>query len=85
MNHYQVFLRVRLRLGTRLNDGERELVPSSSPALFPKLELGRLVGFPSAFTFFDPLAVSLDFAIFGYGIGISGAGDAGNLQGSGRD
>src|SRR5450755_1750140 len=58
--------------------------PASSPVLVIKLESCTQVGFPSHITVLVPLAVSDDMAMFGYGIGIGGAGGAGVLHTSGN-
>src|SRR6267378_3716181 len=58
--------------------------PPSSPVLVEKLESLTHVGLPSHVTVSAPAAVSLDLAIFGYGIGIGPAG-LGVLQTSGKD
>src|SRR2546427_7181849 len=54
--------------------------PASSPVLILKFESFTQMGLPSHFTFVVPCAVSDDWAMFGYGIGIGGAGGAGVLQ-----
>src|SRR5919106_514675 len=59
-------------------------VPPSSPVDVEKFESFVQIGFPSAFTFFVPFAVSPDLAMFGYGMGTNGAGGAGVLQTSGN-
>src|SRR5688572_11523636 len=59
-------------------------LPASSPVLIMKFESLMQTGLPSHFTFFAPLAVSDDLAMFGYGIGIGGAGGAGVLHTSGN-
>ena len=57
-------------------------LPASSPVLVLKFESFTQTGLPSHFTLIVPLAVSDDFAMFGYGIGIGPPG-AGVLQTSG--
>ena len=49
--------------------------PASSPLLILKFESFTHTGFPSAVTVWAPFAVSLDWAIFGYGMGIGPPGD----------
>src|SRR4051795_10891022 len=58
-------------------------LPASSPVLMLKFESLTHTGLPSHFTVVVPLAVSDDFAMFGYGIGIGPAGD-GVLHTSGK-
>src|SRR4051812_31570893 len=58
-------------------------LPASSPVLMLKFESLTHAGLPSHLTFDVPLAVSEDFAMFGYGIGTGPAGD-GVLQTSGN-
>ena len=49
-----------------------------------KFESFTQTGLPSHFTVVAPFAVSDDLAMFGYGIGMGGAGGAGVLQTSGK-
>ena len=58
-------------------------LPASSPVLMLKFESLTQTGLPSHLTFVVPFAVSDDFAMFGYGIGIGPAGE-GVLQTSGK-
>src|SRR5258708_175948 len=59
-------------------------LPGSSPVLIRKFESFTHGGLPSHVTVLAPFAVSEDFAMFGYGIGMGGAGGAGVLQTSGN-
>src|SRR5262249_50981738 len=58
-------------------------LPASSPVLMLKFESLTQTGLPSHLTLLVPLAVSEDFAMFGYGIGIGPAG-LGVLHTSGK-
>ena len=58
-------------------------LPASSPVLMLKFESLTHAGLPSHLTLVVPFAVSEDFAMFGYGIGIGPPGD-GVLHTSGK-
>src|SRR5436190_20724641 len=55
-------------------------VPASSPEDFMYFALLTMGIWPSVVTVVGPLVVSDDWPMFGYGIGIGGAGGAGVLQ-----
>jgi hypothetical protein len=60
------------------------IVPGSSPEDLEYLAPFTIGIFPSVFTVDGPLEVSEDWPMFGYGMGIGGAGGAGVLQTSGN-
>jgi len=60
-------------------------LPGSSPVLFSNDDFFVITSFPSIFTFLLPDEVSLDIAVFGYGIGTGPLGDCGVSHTSGID